>query len=354
MQYIDLQGDYAVAYNDALTNGGQFYPGNGNDSANVIVRGKQCFTYWKKGSKRKQEIELLCKHFAVNSYGMTGGRLARWLLNDLFQLPYSSTFWQKKYRELAQNGGHWHYMHIQPKTPFCGIEVDLKSAYVSSLFAGQSLLYQDGKGYIDDNNCLENLKQVCPSLPKWFRLQLLGILASWRFFFYVRPKNHANGTDLILKKYHKISYGGAFNATHRAILRNYKIMQKVHQIGGEHIKRMHTDSFFLSVDASQETEQRIWDYLESKQCRVDIKSAGFAYFFDLNTGFVGNKFVGSRLDVVEKMREYDIKMKRQSLVPQVLDRFGDRLAASSFQETDNSNEISANVPKEIQLTLNII
>lgn len=45
MYYIDKVGEYHQAYADVLENGGQLYPGNGKDSANVIVRGKYCITY---------------------------------------------------------------------------------------------------------------------------------------------------------------------------------------------------------------------------------------------------------------------------------------------------------------------
>lgn len=333
MQYLDLDGNYAVAYEDVLTNGGQLFPGNGKDSANVVVRGKQCFTYWEKNSKRKGELKELCEYFNISPIGQTGGRVARWLIDSVLNLPYENTFWQKKYRQLATNGNHWHYTFIEPGHRYFGIEVDLKSAYFTSLIAGKSLLFQDGRGYIDDNNSLEALVELVPSLPKWFRLQLLGVMSSWRFYFLSRDKVDKGSKELKLKRQCKITYNAAFNATHRAILRNYKIMQKVHQIGGEHIKRMHTDSFFLDTSCPESIENEIWAYLEQKKVKVDIKAAGLAWFYDLNTGFVGNKFVGSKIDVVEKMREFEIKMRRQNLVPEVIDRFGEKILASTFCES---------------------
>lgn len=334
MHYTDKCGTYYDAYLDVLENGGQLYPGNGKDSANVIVRGKHCITYWEIGSKRHQETVELAKYFNIEPYGKTGGRIVRWLINDCFKLPYKSTFWQKRYRGLAKKGTHWHYLHVVERERFFGIEVDLKSAYISSLFAGKSLLYQDGKGFIDDNHCLENLMVITPQLPKWFRLQLLGCLASWRISFLCRDKANPASNLLVQKWYHNIEYNAAFNCVHRAILRNYKIMEKIHQIGGEYIKRIHTDSFFLDCDVPREKEEAIWNYLEEKGLEWDIKGCGYSYFYDVNSGFIGKKFVGSALEVSDKMREENIKKKRSSYDDKTMNRFGEIILNSSLPNTE--------------------
>lgn len=354
MNYTDLEGDYLVAYSDVLRYGGQLYPGNGKDSAAVVVRGSNCFTYWKKDSRRKQEVKELCNFFHLESYGKTGGRIARWLVDEVLVLPYHDTYWHPTYRALAKSGKHWHYSHCDSRQNFWGIEVDIKSAYISSLFAQNSLLYKEGKGYISDNGALDNLKLLTPNLPKWFRLQLLGLLSSWRFTFLARDKSDSNSNELKLKYYYKVSYNAAFNAVHRAILRNYKIMQKIHQIGGQYIRRMHTDSFFLDVDCPEEIENKIWQYIEEKQLKWDIKGCGRCFFFDLNTGFIGNKFVGAPIDVASHMREENIKIDRKSLVPQVVDRYGNIIEASSFQEDEKQENNSVEIPNYQQLELAII
>jgi len=349
MYYIDKIGEYHHAYAEVLANGGQLYPGNGKDSANVIVRGKQCITYWAKGSKRRQEVSDLCNYFHIPSEGKTGGRVARWLISDCLKLPYHGTFWQKRYRNIAKMGTHWHYLHVEPRKRFFGIEVDLKSAYISSLFAGKTLLFHDSKGYIEDNHCLENLKLITPELPKWFRLQLLGCLSSWRVTFFTKDKKNPNSKELIAKRYHNIEYGAAFNAVHRAIIRNDKIMEKIHQLGGEYIKRIHTDSFFLDCDVPRSTEDLIWSYLEEKKLKWDIKGCGYSYFYDVNSGFVGKKFVGSALDVTEKMRETGIKKKRSSYDEKTMNRFGDIILNSSMPNTElvRDSENSNSTPEQL-------
>ena len=351
MNYTDLIGDYAIAYQDVLIHGGQLYPGNGKESASVVVRGNDCFTYWNAHSKRYWEVQELCKFFNLEPQGKTGGRIARWLIDEILQLPYKTTFWNKQYRAIAKSGHHWHYNHVQPWKPFFGIEVDLKSAYFSSLLQGKSLLYQPGSGYLKDNNALETLGELIPNLPKWFRLQLLGVLASWRFQFLAKDKKNADNKELIWKQYHVINYNGAFNAVHRAIIRNYKIMEKIHSIGGEYIRRMHTDSFFLDCDCPRQIEDKIWSFIDEKKVKYDVKGAGHSFFFDLNTGFVGNRIVGAKIDVIDQMKSNNIKMKNNPINSKLLDRFGEVIANSSFNI--NIKEVAQDLPeleeKELQL-----
>lgn len=309
MKYFTLEGDYLSAYHFCLKNGGQLFAGNGKDSANVCLIGQNCFTFWEKGSKRKEEVKALAEYFNLDAEGMTGGRIARWVIDDLIRIPYEGTFWNRTYRDLARQGNHWHYLHCDSKKPFWGIEVDIKSAYFSSLFALPTFLYQPEKGYLYDGGALDNLKELYPFFPKWFRLQFLGCLASWRIFYLCREKSLPNSEELVRKHRNNIKYNAAFNVAHRAILRNYKIMQKIHQIGGQYIRRMHTDSFFLDHDIPVEIELDLWRYIDSRNIKYSVKAFGRAFFWDINTGFIGNKFVGARIDVAEKMRQDNIKMK---------------------------------------------
>jgi hypothetical protein len=318
MQYFTLEGDYLSAYHFCQKNGGQLFCGNGKDSANVCLIGQKCYTFWAKDSKRKRQVEELAEYFGLNPEGQTGGRIARWLIDDLIKGPYGSTFWSKTYRNLAKDGSHWHYTHCQEKQVYWGIEVDIKSAYFASLFTFPSLLYHPSCGYLDDKGSMDNLKILYKDFPKWFRLQLLGCASSWRIYYLTRNKGGGTEEELIRKCRMIIKYNALFNVAHRAILRNYKVMQKIHQIGGKYIRRMHTDSFFLDIDIPGDKELEIWDYVASKGLEYSIKGAGQAWFWDLNTGFIGNKFVGAHIDVCEHMRRENIKMKRNSTNAQIL------------------------------------
>ena len=308
MEYITLEGDYLQAYHFCLENGGQLFCGNGKDSANVVLVGKQCYTFWKNGSKRLEEVKQLAAYFGLPLEGQTGGRIARWVLEELLQLPYKQTFWSKSYRALAKKGSHWHYLYCQERQYFNAVEIDIKGAYLSSLFTFPSLLYHPYLGYLQDNNALANLKILYPDMPKWFRLQILGCLSSWRVFYLTRDKSRLESKELITKQRHFIKYGAAFNCAHRAILRNYKVMKKLHEIASKYVRRIHTDSLLLDSAIPKEEKQLIFAYLRERKLDFSIKGYGRCYFWDVNTGFIGNKFVGASIEVTTLMRQDKLKM----------------------------------------------
>lgn len=320
--HSEKEGTFIDAYQDVLENGGQLFQGNGKDSPVTVVRGKKTIIYWQKNSRKRGEILQLCSSMNIDPYAVTGGRIARFLLDEILSLPYEKTFWNKRYRSLAVSGHHWHYYHVVPWQFFYGCEFDIKSAYFASLMKSKTLLYMEGKGYVDDGGAIESLSSLIPSMPKWFRLQLLGVLASWQLKFLSPSKKPEDNGKLVIKSIPKIQYNAAFNCVHRAILRNYKIMENIHKIGGEHIKRMHTDSFFLSWECPVDIEAKIFEYLAEKGCEVSVKASGKAFFYDLNTGFIGKKFVGSKIDVIELMRSNGQKMQKTNTPVQVMDRFG--------------------------------
>lgn len=351
MQYITVEGDYLQAYHFCLERGGQLFCGNGRDSANVVLVGKQCFTFWKKDSKRYADVMQLASYFGLPSEGQTGGRIARWLLEDFLCLPYQNTFWSKAYRNIAKDGAHWHYLFCAKKQYFNAIEVDIKGAYLNSLFSFSSLLYQPYLGYLQDNNALDNLKILYPELPKWFRLQLLGCLASWRIFYLCRDKSQPDCKELVRKQRFFIKYGAAFNCAHRAILRNYKIMKKLHEIGGEYIRRIHTDSLLLDCAIPIEVKQKIFSYIRQKQLTFSIKGYGRCFFWDVNTGFIGNKFVGAPVEITSLMRQEKIKMKSQETNVKLLQDFAYSAGSDSTILEAANTVVATGSDDSTQLTL---
>lgn len=310
MEYLELQGDFLDAYSMVSTGGGQLYCGDGKDTANVVVRGNKCYTFWRNDSLMRTKVRELAVSFGFNPDGMTGGRIARRMLKEIVGLDTSGTYWHKTYRDLAKDGSHWHYMHCDNKKTFWGVELDLKSAYFSSYLSFPSMLYSPSVQYIDDGGAMDNLRELYQHFPKWYRLQVLGMMASWRTFYYCRDKKNPERVDLVQRHRYNISYGAAFNTVHRAILRNYKIMQRIHKIGGSHIRRMHTDSFFLDADTPQSVANNIKGYLQDKGVSVSCKGYGKCYFWDINTGFIGKRIVGSPPLVIQSMREDGIKMAK--------------------------------------------
>lgn len=351
MKYFNIVGDFLSAYQFCLANGGQLFAGNGNDSANVCVVGQNCYTFWKKDSAHRWEIEKLSNYFNLDPEQQTGGRIARWLIDELISVPYEKTFWSRTYRNLAKSGSHWHYLHCDSKQQFYGFEVDLKSAYFSSLFSFPSMLYQPEIGYLKDGGAMDNLKSLYEHFPKWFRLQLLGCLAMWRSFYYCRDKSSPDSKELVMKCRYFIKYGAAFNVAHRAILRNYKIMARIHQIGHKYIRRIHTDSFFVDYDIPEKVELELWNYIESKNLKYSIKGFGSCYFWDVNSGFIGNKFVGASIDIAARMRADEIRMKSKGTNAKILETSSLFLASATNRDdllqSANSNLLRDNAQLEL-------
>ena len=340
MKYITQTGDYLTAYQFCLSHGGQFFPSKKNDGSNTVVVGSKCYTFWDKASRMRQLVIKLCDFFGIDSEHMTGGRLVKYFINEILELPYKGTFFDKSYRRLAMSGKHWHFAKCKTYTYKDCLEIDLSSAYFSSLFSFPSLLYSHRIKYQEDNGSLSLLKEITPLLPKWFRLQFLGSICSWKHIYYVRNSNDKESKELVLKTRHHIEYGAAFNAGHRAVLRNYKIMQKISELGGDYIVRMHTDSFFIDITAPSWISEMILVYLGQKDIDYKVKGVGRCFFFDLNTGFIGNKFIGAPSEVIYLMREKGIKMKNNEYNRNCLDTFAKNHSTKSSKLVESAKQLS--------------
>lgn len=309
-KYFQYQATYPEALAEFLLSGGLFFPSKTPDAPSTIVRGRSIFTYWPPQSALRAKVLSLALTFGCEHPAPTVGRVCRWFISDFLELPFEGTAWAKSYRALAAKGTHWHYLYVDTRDSYLGVEIDLKSAYFSSYLRGGSLLYSPRYGYLDDGLARDKLVAFLELVPKWFRLSMLGILAGHRMKFCTRGLTTSGTAELLFKSIPKISYGAAFNAAHRAIVRNYKILQKVHSLGGEWVRRIHTDSFFLDAHCPDVQERRIFDYLSDKGCEFSVKGVGNAYFWDVNTGIIGRKYVGAKAEV--KRRDAENPHPRQS------------------------------------------
>jgi len=267
------------------------------------------------------------------------GTLAKRLMRDIVGLETKDTCWGKKALRMAKDGGHWHYLYVETGYhPFL-IEFDLKSAYFSSLFSFPSLLYDEHKGFINDSGSMDVLKQITPYMPKWLRLVILGILASHKQQFYTLDKDSEGEPCLKLNTLNKISYGAAFNCAHKAISKTYQCMQKVHSIGGNSIKRIHTDSFALEVDCDGIVETSIMEFLDKHGYLTSVKGYGSSHFLNLNEGLIGKKLIGVRDSVFEQLRSASVKIPKVELTEEQKARWNDYLyPANSGDSEDTSTQ----------------
>lgn len=313
MRYITKEGNYLTALSHLLEEGGQLFPARHQGGSNSVVEGSRCTTYWEKGSKMHGKVILLAGELGLEPEHQTYGRMAKWFLREIINLQPKDTWHCKEFRNLAKDGFHWHYTYLKTGDLGYCFELDISSAYLTSLLSGKSLFYDKYRKFIDDGGALENLRNCKHLLTKDFRMVLLGVLASHSKNFYVRQQNPDDKWIPEFKSISHISYGAAFNAVHGAILRLYNIMQKAHDIGGEDIVRMHTDSLLIRADIDNLKLQRLISYFLKNGFELKTKAEGRAYFFDLNCGFVGTKPYGFRKPLISAMKEHNVKLYKAAL-----------------------------------------
>lgn len=319
-QYKELVGGYSECVGAMLREGGQVYSSEQKGGANVHVRGCYVNTYWEKDSKQKGKVLEACELFGYDSYAMTGGRLIRRIIADIVQLNYQKTRYAKCYEELAKDGGHWHYQFVNPGDNGYCVEFDLKSAYFTSYLQLDSCLLKDANDFLEDGGAMERLRELNKLFPKWMRLQFLGVLASHSKSTITR-KQGKEGWEVKLNKFPSIETGYAFNAAHRAILRTYKIMKKVHQIGGEYIARIHTDSFAIKANCPDSVEAELFNFLKTHNQEIAVKGMGRLFLWDLNTGYIGRKTIGQKQEVLTRIREENIHYDKHENVPELIARW---------------------------------
>lgn len=313
-KYEEREGGYSAAISELIEKGGQLYSGDSTDGCTTVVRGCYVTRFWEPRSNKRGKVMDACNTFGYDSYGMTGGSLCRKIIDDILQPPYKNTPFSNTYRGLADHGKHWHYQYVQTGDHGKTIEYDLSSAYMTQFLRLPSMILLGKDEFANDNGAMDKLRAIMPLFPKWLRVQFLGVLASHNRTTITRVKE---GSDWAIKKTitPSISYGGAFNAAHRAILRVYRIMEQVHKLAGGDCKRIHTDSFLLSQTIAIPTLQSIFDFLESNEQELQIKAIGRSCFWDLNEGVIGTKIIGSKPMVATKMKVSRFTQTRESTSP---------------------------------------
>ena len=178
---------------------------------------------------------------------------------------------------------------------------------------------------------------------------MIGQMATHRMTFATMPNRKSGDFRLKWNTIEKVKYGYAFNRTHQAILRVYRLLEAIHKIGGDAIKRIHTDSFALSADCVPTIETEIFALLDDKGFGYSCKAQGTAHFFELNSGIIGRKFIGVPFEIREKIKNLPQKPRRVFITDEQLERWGIRGVVS---DTGVPNCPSVHVQEE-QLELEI-
>jgi len=309
-QYEERSGGYSAAMSLLLEKGGQLYSGDSKDGCHTVVRGCYVTRFWEGDSAKKGKLIEACNTFGYEAYGMTGGSLCRKIIDDLLELPYKKTSFSNCYRDIAVKGLHWHYQHINTGDNGKCIEYDLSSAYMTQFLRLPSMILLGKDQFVDDGGAMERLRELMTLFPKWLRVQFLGVLASHNRTTITRVM--VDGEWTVKKTVTpSINYGGAFNAAHRAILRVYRLMERVHKMAGDYCIRVHTDSFTLKSSTPRELLSSIFNHLEENEQPLQIKGIGRAFFFDLNEGLIGSKIIGAKPLVGAQLHDIGFKQDRE-------------------------------------------
>lgn len=310
-KYITTEDGFVKAVISLQKHGGQLFSGKRPDSAHTWVLGSTVHTFWEPDSKLRKETIKLAKQLELDPTHMTPGRIAKQFLANNCGLAVKHTKFNERWRKAALNGTHWHYNYCCLGDSRWGAELDISGAYMAALLKGDSLLWDEEKGYLDDNGAIDMLRDYKDELPKWFRLILLGVVASHKMDFLIKDDTQALGYRRA--EQYKISYGAAFNAVHRAVARLYKLMEKCHQILGGYLIRAHTDSLLIDLNCPESLYQELTDFIVRAGYSYKFKGFGKSHFFDLNTGFIGLKPVGIDEEVKTLMRKQDVRMSETYL-----------------------------------------
>lgn len=323
-RYFTHEGGYIAALGYLRDNGGCLFPAKRHDGSSTVVIGDKIHTFWERDSLNRAKVQETARQFGFDPEHATGGRLAKWILRDICGLHTTKNPPDSRFLELARAGFHWHYTHVEVGRHQYLLEFDIVAAYMTSLLSQSSLKFSLLEGEKDDGGALDCLRQISSQLPKWLRLIIIGTIASHRMQYLTLTPGLNGYPNLKCHTVNKVEYGDAFNAVHRAIFRVYRTCENIHKLGGQHIKRMHTDSFALTGDCPVSIESDIFNYLDSCGFSYSCKSQGSAIFFNLNEGLIGSKFVGSRTAVREQWNALERKPKRFKLAKPARERWGNR------------------------------
>ena len=322
------------------------------DSHNTIsiAKGQKVITWWKTdkdSQKVKQETLRLAEQFAEISRKpeefipekMTPGRLIRAFLEHVIKLKlegkakiYGERYYylvkerQELLREddldevisrdeiydftalpLRDNVSHWHYLYLNKNPSGYAIELDIKAAYFTSLLQEKTLIWYDpGKGggkphWLNDGGAMDRLREYAPLLPKWFRLQMLGIIGSHELKY--ETYNYGNGGKRTQAHIDKggIKYGAAFNVVHKAIYRVYDVMNEIAELVKDDLIRSHTDCFTVKTSMTRRTEAEMLSALAARGFELSCKGIGWAHFWDIDKGVLGRGKPKGRPEEIEDL-----------------------------------------------------
>jgi hypothetical protein len=332
-KHIIATGDFQEGCRKVHAEGGQLMPQRSPMHPVVHMRGSRCTTLWPEKSPMRGRVMQLAFQVGYDPHIATSGRLCRHIVDDVLRIPYKETYFEERWQALARGGQHWHYLYAKPGLYNWGVEIDVKSAYWASFMSGKSCLLGNGGKWIEDDGILEQFGIIMDTCPKWLRVSMLGQLSSWRSSFFVADPSKADFYGLEQRYRYNIKHGALFNATHRAIARVYKFMQRLHEILGDKTLRIHTDGIIIDCSNGMGWENELLDEFDKWGFDYSIKGFGHCWITDVNSVVLGQQVRGCKRYIADDMRNAGAKIDKFRAPPSP-HRWFDELPAGVVADID--------------------
>lgn len=320
-KHIILDGDFADGCRKVHEEGGQLMPQRSPLHPVVHMRGSRCTTLWPPETPIRGRVAQLASQVGCDPHTATSGRISRHIVDNILEIPYKGTVPEQRWERLARGGQHWHYLYAKPGLYDWGVEIDIKSAYWASFMSGGSCLLGDGGTWLPDDGLLEQFGALMDNCPKWLRVSMLGQLSSWRSAYFVADPAKADYHGLEQRYRYGIKHGALFNSTHRAIARVYKFMQRIHEMLGDNVLRIHTDGIIVDCSAGMDWEHMLLDEFAKWGFDYSIKGFGNCWVTDVNSVVLGKDVRGCKRYIAEDMRDAGAKIDKFRAPPSSHDWF---------------------------------
>ena len=321
--------------------GGQVYTGR-NQAWFTVEGGKRRGIFWhpEKGEPVRADTYALAIGLGITIAehpDLTPSKLTKLFIREILgfnpdldkKQGKRSAFYGSQWAEFAQKSSsdeegdsydHWHFSDCCPHDAQWLVDRDIQTAFFSAMLSAQTLfLFEHKNGtsqFIDDGGAMARLRELAPTLPKWFKHRLVGTLASYK---------------------HGIKWGAAFNTAHWAIDRVYKFMAQIREIAGEYGVRYFVDCVtLLGV-----TPAAIIDQIDAAALAWGFtfrtKALGYGQLWSPVEGFIGwQNPIGMDFEVASSMKERNLHYDHRAFTREMVQNFGLRLVTHSLHLPDRT------------------
>ena len=326
--------------------GGKIYTGR-EQAWITVVGGQRRGIFWhpEKGEQVRADTYALAIQLGLPVYqhpDLTPSKLTKLFIREILGFnpdqakkeQHHSGFCGLKWYEFASHTSscsepgseegelydHWHFSGWREHDPQWLVDRDISEAFFTSLCSAKTLfLFEHKNGscqFVDDGGAMAKLRELAPTLPKWFKHRLVGTLASYQY---------------------GVKWGAAFNTAHWAINRLYQFMEQVQGIAGEYGVRYFVDCVTLlgatpaMIVDQIDQEATVWGFT------FKTKALGYGQLWSPVEGFIGwHNPIGMDFEVKAQMQERNLRYDHRAFTGEMVHNFGTRLVTHVLDAGDRT------------------